>query len=125
MAPDLHDIAPEHQQVHDALVNWARWCGSGRRGSMVSPMFRGWVPYMYPEMRLAGTPVDQLAAIATQRRFAALPHSHRVAVGWWYCYPQAHPGKLQRLLGVTRGGLAALVFDARQMLTKGLSLAKD
>ena len=85
---------------------------------MVSPMFRGWTPYLYPELRAAGTPVDQLAAVAMQKRFVELPQQNRVAVGWWYCYPSAHPGRMQRLLGVTRVGLADLVFDARQMLSR-------
>jgi hypothetical protein len=115
----LIDLAavPTHQQAaHEALVNWARWCGSGRGGAAQHPMFRGYQPYLYPEASGGGQPVDTVGALAVQRVYVGLPESHRWALRWFYCYPFISPGRVQRELALTRAGLSALVVDARQMM---------
>jgi hypothetical protein len=79
-------------------------------------MFRGYVPYLYPEAKGGSPSVDTLAALAVQRAFVGLPEKHRWALAWCYCYPFIAPGRVQRGLAVTRGGLADLVIDARQIV---------
>lgn len=114
---DLAAVPQHQQQTHEALENWARWCGSGRghRGDQ-HPMFRGYVPYLYPEVGAGGQTVDTLAALAVQRAFVGLSDKHRWALNWCYCYPFIAPGRVQRGLGVTRAALCELITDARQMV---------
>lgn len=113
---DFNTIKPEHEAIHEALKNWARWCLSGSRGgSHVHPMFRGYRPYLHPET-VPVTPIDQLGAIETQKAFVRLPVKHRFAISWAYVHPWVSQGKVQRGLEVTRAGLADLVTDGRQMM---------
>jgi hypothetical protein len=77
----------------------------------MQPMFRGYRPYMYPELREAGIPVDVVAALRTQAAFRELPEKYRWCLSWAYCYPYISAGRVQRQLGLTRAGLTA-VLDA-------------
>lgn len=113
---ELSEVPANQEATHEALLNWARWCGSGRGGSDTHPMFRGYTPYLYPEAGGTGSTVDTLGALAVQRAFVQLPEKHRLALRWWYCYPWLHIGKVQRSIGATKAALAALVNDARQMV---------
>lgn len=113
---DLSEVPAHQQETHETLSNWARWCKAGRGGSDAHPMFRGYVPYLYPEAQGGGIPVDTLAALATQRAFTRLPCKHRLALRWCYCYPWINIGRVQRELSVSRADLHWLIVDARQMM---------
>lgn len=113
---DLSEVPAHQQATHEALLNWAKWCAPGRGGSDTHPMFRGYVPYLYPEAGGSGQTVDTLAAMATQRAYVLLPEQNRLAIRWWYCYPFVAVGKVQRSIGVTKSELAHLVYCARQMM---------
>jgi hypothetical protein len=79
-------------------------------------MFRGYVPYLYPETGGVGSTVDTIEALAVQRAYVLLLEKHRLVIRWWYCFPWLSIGKVQRSIGTTKGELSALVIDARQMV---------
>lgn len=115
---DFHHVAPRHEAVHARLENWARWCRGGSRQS-VSPMFRQvqadhtWTP---PEPR---ADVDQVDALAMNRAVVALPEELRHATQWAYII-KGSPAKACRQMGCNPPGLAALVTQARDRLSKDL-----
>jgi hypothetical protein len=113
---DLNEVPSSQQKTHEDLMEWARWCGSGRGTRSTHPMFRGYVPYLYPEPTGGARPVDVLLALAVQRAFVRLPERHRAVLSWAYCYPWINPGRVQRSLAVTREGLAKLLLDSRTMM---------
>jgi hypothetical protein len=113
---DFNSIPSSQQQAHENLMEWGRWCGSGRTRAVTHPMFRNYTPYLYPEVSGGGAAVDILLALAVQRAFVKLPERQRAALAWAYCFPFVHPGRVQRQLAVTRDGLAALLSSGRVMI---------
>lgn len=126
---DFHAVLPQHEAVHSDLTMWARWASPrGGRGAM-HPMFKGYVPYLYPEVRGGGEPIDSLRAIAVQKNFAVMPERHRWAIHWVYLYPFIGARRVRGFLGVTEYGLMALIHDGRSMIknacAKGLAPKKE
>ena len=114
---DFHAVKPAHEAVHAELQNWAAWCEPRRRGGLgCAPMFRLYRPPPEFSGHEPTRQVDALAAVSAQQKFIGLPEKHRHALAWAYVYPWVPPGKAQRLLALTRQGLADLVHDGRQML---------
>jgi hypothetical protein len=113
---DLTHIPGTQQACHERLVEWARWCGSGRGGRDTHPMFRQYVPYLYPEVSGGAPAVDVVKALAVQRAYVVMADKHRAALKWYYCYPFISPGRVQRQLAMTRDALAQLVIDSRFMI---------
>lgn len=117
---DYNHIKPEHEAIHDRLVNWERWVRVRPHGWFTHPMWRNsrtsrqWEvsPYI-------GVPVNTLDAALMEKAVYALPEKHREAVRWWYVY-RRDPVAMARNLGVSKQGLAELVEAGRTMLGKRL-----
>lgn len=110
---DYFFVAPQHQDMHKRLENWARSCFSGS-GSSASPMFRLYRPDNW-ERGSVGVPVDHHDAHKVGKGVASLPVSHRLALHWNYVQGGS-PTKARKKIGCTLEGLMLLISDARQML---------
>lgn len=121
-AIDMHSV-PDHQhQIHERLMNWARWVNV-RPHYATSPMFkimgyrsnsRQWHA---PEPRPT---IDLLDALAVEKTMRHLPEKHRSALQWHYLYPFILPWRVCRHLGLSQDGLGALVMAARTMVDNRL-----
>ena len=80
----------------------------------MSPMFRGYVPYLYPEV-IASIPIDTLRALATERAVARVPRPHDDVLRWAYVFPYIPVHKVRRQIGLTDAGLFSMLDDARSM----------
>lgn len=109
---DFFYVAPQHQEIHKRLENWARSCFSGG-GSSALPMFRLYRPDNYE--RTATMPVDTHDAHKIAKGVAALPEAHRKAISWNYI-EGGSPHKIRQKLGVTLDGLMLLIENGRTML---------
>jgi DNA-directed RNA polymerase specialized sigma24 family protein len=110
---DFFHVAPNQQEVHKRLENWAQWCYSSG-GSSASPMFRLYRPDNY-ERGSVSAPVDHQDAHKIAKGVAALPAPHRQAISWNYIQGGS-PHKARQKLGVTLEGLMLLISDGRTML---------
>jgi hypothetical protein len=112
---DLHAVRPEHLDIHERCLNWARYVSSHGSRAAVHPMFQH---YRSSEVWAAaeGIPTDPLDGHQIEKAVGALPEKNRDAVRWAYVYTWIHPGKVCRHLAVNRPALADLVHDARAML---------
>lgn len=114
---DMHEVSNEHDSVHERLIEWARWCAPGSfRAALPSPMFRHYKPYLHPETERAGTPIDTIRAVATQKAFVQLPGANRDALSWAYVYPFVNMGKACRMMAVSQDGLLVLIVNGRTMV---------
>lgn len=113
---DFFEVRHAHIEIHERLLNWARWSRGGRGGSNVQPMFQGYRAGGYHELHGGGMPVDSLDATAIQKLFPRLPEKHRWALQWSYCFPYIHYGKVCRGLAVPKPALCELVHDGRSMV---------
>lgn len=114
-AVDFFAVREIHRDIHERLLNWAKWARGGRGGGNVLPMFRLYRPDGYHE--LTGTvPVDSLDATRLQKLMVVLPEKHRWAIQWTYCFPFIHVQKVCRVLAVNRPALCELVHDGRSIL---------
>lgn len=117
---DYCHVKPEHEAIHERLVNWERWVRVRPQGWFTHPMFR-----MYQskarqwEAPVIQNPVNTIDAALIEKAVYALPDKHREAVRWWYVY-RRDPAAMARNLGVTKQGLADLVGDGRAMLQNRL-----
>lgn len=112
---DFHEVRPIHAEIHERLLNWARWCRGGSGGSTVQPMFRHYRDG-YPEAPQTIMPVDSLDGHRVEKLVVALPAKHRTVLQWWYCRPYIPVMKVRRVLGLTTPGLYDLVHEARAMV---------
>lgn len=113
---DFHLIPDNHLEIDAELINWARWVKVRPFGWKTSPMFqqyrsKAW-QWHRPEPR---TPVNTLQAYEIEKAVSRLPHKHRDAIRWHYCFPR-DPRSMARRLGVSLDGLAELVRVGRVML---------
>lgn len=123
-AIDFHYIRPEHAEVHRLLIEWARWVRPGRGGAGTHPMFKGYVPYLYPETPEAGNsiPINTLRAQETERAVAALPleqevRKRSIALRWCYVFQGLPVHRLRRALGWNERELVEMLHDSRDMLS--------
>ncbi len=112
---DLSAIKPQHESVHQRLVNWARWCHGGSGGSAVHPMFREY-RNAYDDPAETGIPCDTLDAASMQKTFIHLPEKHRWVVCWWYCKPYIPVMRVRQALGLSTPALMDMINDSRSML---------
>jgi hypothetical protein len=113
---DFHEVRVVHLEIHERLNNWARWARDGRGMGNVSPMFRHYKPYAFPEAIGGSKNVDTLDAVAIQKLFSQIPEKNRWAIQWSYLFPFINAGKVCRHLAVTRIGLSDLIHDSRTMM---------
>ena len=113
---DYCHVKPEHEAIHERLVNWARWLRPRLSGWHTHPMWRNsrtsrqWE--VSPDI---SAPVNALDALAIERTVAQMPVKHRDAIRWWYVHA-GNPVAMARRLGVSKQGLADLVDAGRTML---------
>jgi DNA-directed RNA polymerase specialized sigma24 family protein len=115
---DFHAVRFQHEAIHLRLLNWARWAGSGRGGTVTTPMFRlyrtsdTWCP---PEPSI---PIDSLDGHKMEKAVAKLPEKHMCAIRWQYVFSERGMSiyKACRVLAVRQDTLHQLVQDARSML---------
>lgn len=110
---DFFEVAPQHQEIHKRLENWAQSCFGGG-GSGTSPMFRLYRPDNY-ERGESRVPVDQHDAVKIAKGVAMLPKPHRLAIHWNYL-EGGTPTKARKRIGCTLEGLMLFIRDGRQML---------
>jgi hypothetical protein len=112
---DFHTVRPEHFEIHERCLNWARYVRDGSRSGQCAPMFRH---YRSSEVWCADnkTPVDSLDGHRVEKAVGQLPEKHRDAIRWHYVFFFIAPGRVQRHLAVTRSGLADLIHDGRSIL---------
>lgn len=115
-----YDYVPEGQgDMHERLVNWARWIKAGQRDWVAHPMWKPCIAKELEDLRARGLeltePVKIDEAVATERAVAQLPNKHRQAVRWCYVFKH-NPLAACRAIAVSKEDLARLVKDGRQML---------
>lgn len=114
---DFHAVEAKHGQIHERLMNWARWC-NGSGGANVSAMFRmcrGSARARGDYGAVSAIPVNSEDAARIAKAVIALPAPHRAAINWSYVKPVS-PRTAAQSLGTSLAGLALYVRDGRQML---------
>lgn len=111
---DFAHVPPHQADMHDRLINWARWCASSNRGQS-HPMFRGVKPAQHWDGITARLEVDAIDAQFVEKAVAKLPEAHRWAVRWCYVY-RISPSACARFLACSLEMLLHYVVDGRQML---------
>lgn len=117
---DYNHVPFDQEEMHNSLLNWARWINSGVGGWACHPM---WKPCIAKEMEVLRQrrevepeePVRIDDAVAMERAVAALPEKHRKAVRWNYVFKH-NPLAACKAIAVSKDELARLVRDGRQML---------
>lgn len=113
---DFSEIAPQHREIDERCANWARWAVTNTR-TMVLPMFRLYRSdeHWDEERAQKPTPIDPIDAQRIEKAVSKLPDKHRTAIRWCYIV-RNQPLKMCKALGVSRRGLAYLVWESRVML---------
>jgi hypothetical protein len=113
--PDFHHVDDDQLDIHDRLLNWARWV-TPRTSSTVSPMFRQYRSHAWqwhtPDYRQT---CDTLDAVVIEKVVGRLPHVHREAIRWCYVY-RCTPAIAIRSLALSYEGLARHLRDGRMMV---------
>jgi hypothetical protein len=113
--PDFHHVGDDQLDVHERLLNWARWV-IPRTSSTVSPMFRQYRSHAWQWHPAEHRPTcDNLDALVIEKTMRLLPVKQRDAVRWAYVY-RCTPAIAIREIGVSYVGLAQLVREARFMV---------
>lgn len=121
MIVDFAYVPANQYDIHDRLLNWAKWAkGSGARS--VHPMFRQY-RNDYWEPTPAASYADTIDALAVQKTMKDVPEKHRLAVQWFYI-ARSNPQRMCRELGVTKAALADLVIDGRNMVKNRLKVVE-
>lgn len=112
MSVDFTQVKPEHESIHDRLLNWARWC-KGSKGQNVHPMFR---QYRNDYWEPAPTPTSSnvIDAVEVQKIMKDIPEAHRIALQWFYVV-KCGPRKVCMALGESMAGLETLLHNGRAM----------
>lgn len=115
---DFHHVRAEHVEIHERLLNWAKWCGAGVHAVSVLPMFRHY-RHGYEEPR-AGSGVDSLDGQAVEKVVTSLPEKHRTALQWAYVKPWIPVLAVRRVLGLKHQALYDVLQEARCMVANRL-----
>ena len=121
MIVDFSHVPSNQYEIHDRLLNWAKWARGGNSRN-VHPMFRQY-RNDYWEPTPSVTYADTVDALAVQKTMTHIPERYRLAVQWFYI-ARSNPMPVCRHLGVSKQGLADLVIDGRTMVKDQLK-AKD
>ena len=124
MKYDYHHVAPEHDDIHKRLVNWAIWADPRQR-SMIAPMFRLFRSkarqWHTPELKPA---IDIIGAQNMELAIRKLPKDQCEAIRW--CYVRKTPPARQiRAIGCTYEGLYHLIQAGRGNLAVRLSATRE
>lgn len=120
---EWHEV-PAHQiHMHDRLLNWARWCGTGvHEASEESPTWRLYRSTDANQgdgqrygLRATAVAVDARDAMVVGKAVSFLPEPHRLALHWYYIRPVS-PRRACQAIGTTAAGLLRYVLDGRHML---------
>lgn len=116
---DFSSVEPKHREIDGRLVNWSRWATVHARG-FVQPMFKMYRPDNFDDDRGSydfdrPAPIDSADALLIEKAVCKLPEGHKLATVWFYRV-RVQPVRACKALGVSRGGLAQLIRDSRQML---------
>lgn len=122
MSADFTRVKPEHEAIHDRLLNWARWC-RGSRGQNVHPMFRQY-RNSYFEATPARTCSGTLDAVAVQKIMKDIPEAQRIALQWFYVKP-GDPKRVCVALGVNKRDLVTLIDQGRAMARNLLNRVEE
>ena len=83
----LNDRVPAQlASTHQQLLDWARWCKTGRFGRATAPGFEGYRPpsaFDAPRTPTSSLPPQQLG-LTIERTVAALPMRYRELLRGWY-----------------------------------------
>lgn len=119
MIVDFNRVPADQLEIHDRLINWAKWA-RGSRGSNVHPMFRQY-RNDYWEPAAPQSYSDTLDAVKVQKVMKDVPEKHRIAVQWCYI-ARSNPTKACKDLGVSKAGLMELIDDGRAMIRNRLKV---
>ena len=114
--PDFHAIRPEHQGIHDSLLNWVRVVRDSQFHTRPQPMFRYYRSaevWITPDQQI---PTDSEAGWKMERSIRNLPEKHREAIRWAYIHRRIPPHKQARRLAISVLVLGEMVHTARTML---------
>lgn len=116
---DYHYVAPDHDEIHAKLENWARWVSVRPQPWKSQPMFANYRSHAWqwhvPEIVI---PVNALEAHEVEQAISYLPEKQRTAIRWAYVFRKLHPNAVQRALSVSQHGLSELIQSGRDMLQK-------
>lgn len=118
MSVDFTKVKPEHEAIHDRLINWARWCKGSNSGN-VHPMFRQY-RNDYWEPAPAQTSSNVIDAVEVQKIMKDIPEPQRIALQWFYVV-KCGPRKFCMALGESMAGLETLVHNGRAMAKNRLA----
>ena len=119
---DFHWVAPEHQTIHKALENWARWVIPSKAGGKPAPMWARCKPAQHWEAVVISEPIKPLEAQDMEKAVAALPDRHCAAIRWAYVFRRRTPRSEAARLRVTEAELFGLVVQGRHILSiRGLA----
>jgi hypothetical protein len=125
--PDYFWIKPEHREVHDALLNWARVVRDNANGPRCAPIFRHYravEEWFEPgAAHEKPAPIRPLEGWRMEQSVSKLPEKERAAVRWHYVYTRVQPWRMARKLAVHQTALLDLVHRGRAMLTNRGRLA--
>jgi hypothetical protein len=121
MSIDFNVIKPEHEDIHQRLENWGKWCKGSTHGN-VHPMFRQY-RNGYFEASPARSTSDTVDAVAIQKAMKDIPEPQRIAIQWFYVKPGS-PNKVCFALGVNKRDLLELIHQGRTMM-KNVSKVKE
>lgn len=107
-------VAPQHQDLHRRLINWARYVTPSRAPSLRNAIYRkaksNWRQWHEVEYK---APVDELDGDLIERIIAGMPIPEREALRWYYVRTHEHTKKVRHKLKVGEAGLAAVLQYAR------------
>ena len=116
MTVDHTRVPPEQREIHETLLNWARWV-KPRHAREVHPMFRQY-RHGYEESSPRAD-CDLIKAQQIEKLIGTMPKDHALVLRWWYVFT-IEPYKVCRHMGLTNAGLAQMVIDARFMVRNRL-----
>ena len=118
---DFHHVEEKHFDIHDRLLNWARWV-QVRPQYFVHPMFQQYRSHAWQwHTPVHVDSVDILDAQAIEKLMHKLATSYREAIKWAYVV-RCSPTHARQAIGCTYADLYGFIRDGRQMLCNLLSL---
>jgi len=117
---DFHVIDPLHSEVHERLLNWARWVKvRPELGWKMAPFWKLIKKERGREELAIREPCDILDAEMMEKIVRALPEPNRTAIRWWYVKAD-NPRKAAQALGLSLSGLSDIISQTRSLLSRSL-----
>lgn len=117
---DFHVIDPLHSEVHERLLNWARWVKvRPELGWKMAPFWKLIKKERGREELAIREPCDILDAEMVEKIVRALPEPNRTAIRWWYVKAD-NPRKAAQALGLSLSGLSDIISQTRSLLSRSL-----